>query len=890
MQINHLTKAALAVALAFGAAGYAAAETFELTADTSVTVDKDGVYTNYFQGETGSGNTFTIKGVPAGIKELRVVAGYQPHQGNGSEISGNTLTLSGADFTGVDILHAYGAEFENDWNKDGATYKKNSVIAENVTINAEEGSTTKRHALLSGGGVYAANLDYTDSTHALENDVTVRNSVLSGRVDIVGGANNNVDGNTVTITGDKTVIKKFEGAIWGGHGHYASHNTVNIEGGTLDLYGEDESNVLGTIAGGNGFELAQNNNFNIKGGSVSGNIVGGYSLKEAHGNVIHATGGAVDGALFGAVVEAEPNNLGESFTSLRVSGNGVIIDEGVKTTTDYDEALTAVGGFAIINRDNVTDLDMTGNWVEIGKGVTVGDVYGNVLQKESNGPLTVKASADLNLEGATVLGDVAVLRIIEPASAQLAAAESPAAAQAASNVTVNLGTSKINLKNTTVTGTVGGVAAGSSASVTGNSEITAEGVNKVGALGSDVNKVTLNVGTENLQNSVLTFTEDNTLTGVAIIANGLTGTTNGDYKLIGADGATVKVSGTLTYEGTFTSDSMTFDGSEVKDGEILTTTEIKADSDQKGNTTTTVNENAKTLAESLLGSVALINQGAEFMASEGLASINAAAREDGVNAFGVASYGSQRYETGSHVNVDGGNYVFGAATKVGSLTLAGYGEIGYAESDAHVKNTKSDGKHTYYGVGLGARYDFEAPFYVEGTVRVGQGKTKFDGYYGSTNEKAHYDAKSVYTSAHVGAGYVFDLTDSVKLDTYGRYLVSYLGSDTVTLGTVANDKLKLDSTTSQTVQIGTRAVGAFNDNVSWKVGAAYEHVSGGDADSWVNGQKIVSPSVSGNSGIFEAGIAVTPSAESPWKFDLGVKGYVGDRKGATGSVQVQYLF
>ena len=109
MQINHLTKAALAVALAFGAAGYAAAETFELTADTSVTVDKDGVYTNYFQGETGSGNTFTIKGVPADIKELRVVAGYQPHQGNGSEISGNTLTLSGADFTGVDILHAYGA-------------------------------------------------------------------------------------------------------------------------------------------------------------------------------------------------------------------------------------------------------------------------------------------------------------------------------------------------------------------------------------------------------------------------------------------------------------------------------------------------------------------------------------------------------------------------------------------------------------------------------------------------------------------------------------------------------------------------------------------------------------------------------------------------------------
>lgn len=889
MQINHLTKAALAVALAFGAAGYAAAETFELTADTSVTVDKDGAYTNYFQGATGSGNTFTIKGVPAGVKELRVVAGYQEHQGHGSEITKNSLVISGADFTGVNTLHAYGAEFDNAYNNDGATYKNNSVLVENAVVRAVDEDATKRHAVLSGAGIYAANLDYTKLTHAIENEVVIRNSNLTGKVNILGGANYNADSNTVTIEGDKTIIKDFEGALTGGHGHYASHNIVNVNGGSLDLYGEDESNVLGTTAGGTAIELAQNNEFNINGGSVSGNIVGGYSLQEAHGNTVYVkAGAAVDGTLIGAVVEAEDMNLGDSYTSLRASLNHVIVDSGAKTSTDANEALDVSGAYVIVNRDNVTDVEMMGNSIEIGEGVTVGDVYGNVLSVNKVNSLQVKASADLYLEGATVLGDVAVLLLDDNSSAVQKARG--VATQAVSGVTVDLGTSQINLKNTTVTGTVGGVATRGDAAVTGNTEVTAEGVNKVGSLASDVKKVTLNVGTENLQNSVLTFTEDNTLTGVSIVANGLTGTTNGDYKLIGTDGANVKVSGTLTYEGTFTSDSMTFDGTEVKDGETLTTTDIKADSDKNGNTTTTVNENAKTLAESLLGSVALINQGAEFMASEGLASINAAARADGVTAFGAASYGSQRYETGSHVDVDGGNYVLGAATKVGSLTLAGFGEIGYAESEAHVKNTKSDGKHTYYGVGLGARYDFEAPFYVEGTVRIGQGKTEFDGYYGSTNEKAHYDAKSLYTTAHVGAGYVFDITDSVKLDAYGRYLVSYLGSDTVTLGTAANDKLKLDSTTTQTVQLGARATGSFNDVVAWKVGAAYEHVFGGDADSWVNGQKIVSPSVSGNSGVMEAGVVVTPSEASPWKFDFGVKGYVGDRKGVSGSAQVQYLF
>ncbi len=46
----------------------------------------------------------------------------------------------------------------------------------------------------------------------------------------------------------------------------------------------------------------------------------------------------------------------------------------------------------------------------------------------------------------------------------------------------------------------------------------------------------------------------------------------------------------------------------------------------------------------------------------------------------------------------------------------------------------------------------------------------------------------------------------------------------------------------------------------------------------------------GNSGIFEAGASLRPSASSPWKLDFGVKDYAGDRLGATGFAQMQYLF
>ncbi len=36
--------------------------------------------------------------------------------------------------------------------------------------------------------------------------------------------------------------------------------------------------------------------------------------------------------------------------------------------------------------------------------------------------------------------------------------------------------------------------------------------------------------------------------------------------------------------------------------------------------------------------------------------------------------------------------------------------------------------------------------------------------------------------------------------------------------------------------------------------------------------------------------SVKPSASSPWTADIGVKGYVGDRLGAAGSISVLYAF
>lgn len=304
-----------------------------------------------------------------------------------------------------------------------------------------------------------------------------------------------------------------------------------------------------------------------------------------------------------------------------------------------------------------------------------------------------------------------------------------------------------------------------------------------------------------------------------------------------------------------------------------------------------VSESSKTLAEAQLGSVAFVTQGAEFVAYEGMRSIRAAAKEGSFTAFGAMAGGYNRYETGSHVDVEGFSLAVGTAGRINNLTLAGFVEAGWASSESHVASTEADADHDYYGVGAAMRYDFQSPFYLDGAVRLGQISTEFDGSYGTGTAK--YDADGLYATAHIGAGYVFDLTPDVKLDAYGRYLLSYVEGDDVTLESDAKERFSMDDTTTHAVRLGARLEGAFQ-TFDWYAGLAYEHVFDGKAEGELKfagaTAALDAPSLKGDSAIVDLGFTMKPEANGPWTIGVGLKGYAGDHRGGTGSVNVLYTF
>ena len=411
------------------------------------------------------------------------------------------------------------------------------------------------------------------------------------------------------------------------------------------------------------------------------------------------------------------------------------------------------------------------------------------------------------------------------------------------------------------------------------------------------------VSAANEKDAVLTLDSSvqNSFDDTAIKVNKGTDVKDGiNYKLIAAVGSSAKFTNTtVESDATFVHSEWNVDDFTLNDGETLSVRWGEAlDPDDPTDTPVldpdnpsyqAVTENSKTLSESLLGTVAFLNQGAEFIADEGLAAMVDSAKLGELSAFGAVHGGTSNYKTGSRVDVDGYTLAAGGSIKLSpDWVVGGFIEAGWADSDGHVGHAKGEGDHDYYGVGLATRYMLNDVWYVDGSVRVGQASTEFTGLY--AGDSAKYDSDAFYVTAHAGTGYLFNLTDSVNLDVYGRYLVTYLDGDDVRLHNKYDDKFDMDSTVTHAVRVGGRLTGSFCPYAGWKVGLAYEHVFDGDAESAVNSLNLEVPSLEGDTGVMEVGVTMKPSLNSRWSMDLGAKGYAGDREGVTGSVMVRYAF
>ncbi|WP_279111520.1 autotransporter outer membrane beta-barrel domain-containing protein [Bartonella apis] len=349
------------------------------------------------------------------------------------------------------------------------------------------------------------------------------------------------------------------------------------------------------------------------------------------------------------------------------------------------------------------------------------------------------------------------------------------------------------------------------------------------------------------------------------------------------------------------------------------------DHNNPGQSAAQLNPQSKTYSEGRAASLAFVSQGSDIIAnSMGTISSMATRTDHRFNhplyvPFIITGGSSSRYQTGSHVEIDGFNMIaglaFGFNLEAGhKVTTGAFFEYGRGTYDTYnsfdrFASVHGDGDSDYKGGGILARIEFAGTglglvkdlkpdetdgLYTDASLRFGQSDGKFTAgrkfgleeqvvdYHGS------YDSTVNYFGGHVTGGYVFNFDDQRALDVYGRYLWTHMESDTVK---IEPEQLHFDSATSSRMELGSRYSYQYNDWFKPYVGATYDYEFDGDVGAKAYEFNLHKPSLEGSTGIFEAGFRMNPLRDNKaLTINVDGQGYVGARQGGGGGVKLKYEF
>ena len=327
------------------------------------------------------------------------------------------------------------------------------------------------------------------------------------------------------------------------------------------------------------------------------------------------------------------------------------------------------------------------------------------------------------------------------------------------------------------------------------------------------------------------------------------------------------------------------------------TTEVADDGNSVKYTLTEVKhlDQIDLIAENRAVAAAFVNQGTDLI-SDSLDTISRYSNY-GVKTFAAVHGNRSKYDVNSDIKINGWSVIAGVgnADKFDNGSEFSWG-VFYENGSGNYRTYnefnneffRGDGSLVYNGGGIAARYTNKNGVYTEGSLRAGMLKSDMDNalrdgagnFYG-------YESESAYYGAHIGIGKIISLSESSDLDVYGKFFHTYTEGDSFK---VANDEFEFDSINSDRLRIGARITSNKENKFSTYYGLAYEYEFNGDADMTAQGLKAPTQSLQGSSVMAEIGFNYQPTPDSPWSFDLNMRGYAGERQGGSFNVQATYTF
>ncbi|MDR2352813.1 MAG: hypothetical protein LBF22_06545, partial [Deltaproteobacteria bacterium] len=311
----------------------------------------------------------------------------------------------------------------------------------------------------------------------------------------------------------------------------------------------------------------------------------------------------------------------------------------------------------------------------------------------------------------------------------------------------------------------------------------------------------------------------------------------------------------------------------------------------------------KTLSEGYVAGLAFLAQIGSWLPDYTYQTAELAIRNsESWQAFAGFDASTFKAKTGSHVDVQGVNFVIGIATKrensLGNFLFGLYVQGGVSNYDvfgdfnADDRPAMEGGGHIRsLGAGIMASQKFNNNFRLELSGRTGtlENNFKAENYPNAVNFVS-YDLNTTYFGGHFGIGYEALLNDFSRLDLSLKYYFSLLKGKTLDIG--GGDKLIYEDSKSHRVRGGTRYTRKLSDSLSFYGGAYYDYefTTKAEAKTLTYDLEIVAPELKGGSGVFElGGVALTNDSEH-LSVEFGLQGYVGILRGFSGGIRFGYEF
>lgn len=316
-------------------------------------------------------------------------------------------------------------------------------------------------------------------------------------------------------------------------------------------------------------------------------------------------------------------------------------------------------------------------------------------------------------------------------------------------------------------------------------------------------------------------------------------------------------------------------------------------------TKTTVNQAVGIFNTSRLATVGFLSEASDFALDVGVRKALDTVEAKGVGLYGTVSGGhmQQDFDKGGSADVTGTHWLLGLAAKLndsGDYDLIGnfYAEAGRGNVDGDDSGASGSGDTYYYGLGFIGRYQQNEGamqgVYAQLNAKIGRSKTDFDSnLHDAFGRRGSYDEDLTYYGFGVGVGYLWNLSSAFEVDLYARYQWLHLeGYD----ADIANDPYQFDDIDSHRTRVGARVNIKANEICTPYVGLTWDHEFSAEAKGSVYGYSLVEDSLKGDTGIAEIGVSFAPSAQTAWRIDGNVQGYVGQREGVAGSLTFEYIF